>query len=148
MYAGSKLESTASFTTRDCIEAFSLLHGKLVESGSPFNVQMPLGGLEDEIGRFRIWAGNMGALQRGHSSLDYRLRDADLLHENILKLLKELKGTLSEGLHELFSIGSLLIERSNLRHLWRETSVRGRSEKRQALRCSRGYIAIIGGQSQ
>lgn len=54
--------------------------------------------LEDEIGRFRVWSGNLGALQKGHSSLDYRLRDSPLLASNALKLLGELESNLNESI--------------------------------------------------
>ncbi|ORY09923.1 hypothetical protein BCR34DRAFT_615529 [Clohesyomyces aquaticus] len=54
--------------------------------------------LEDEFGRFRVWAGNLGALQKGHSSLDYRLRDSPLLSSNTLKFLEELSDNLTEAI--------------------------------------------------
>jgi O-acetyl-ADP-ribose deacetylase (regulator of RNase III) len=54
--------------------------------------------LEDEVGRFRVWAGNLGALQKGHSSADYRLRDSPLLASNAQKLLKELDNNLTESI--------------------------------------------------
>ncbi|KAH5436168.1 ADP-ribose phosphatase [Parastagonospora nodorum] len=54
-------------------------------------------GLQDEIGRFRVWSGNLGALQKGHSSLDYRLRDSPLLSTNTLKFLKELEENINEA---------------------------------------------------
>ncbi|KNG45167.1 MACRO domain containing protein 1 [Stemphylium lycopersici] len=53
--------------------------------------------LEDEFGRFRVWAGNLGALQKGHSSLDYRLRDAPVSNNNVLKLLDELAHNVNEA---------------------------------------------------
>jgi hypothetical protein len=53
--------------------------------------------LQDEFGRFRVWSGNLGALQKGHSSLDYRLRDAPLLLNEVSKLLSELKMNLGAG---------------------------------------------------
>ncbi|KAF2651383.1 hypothetical protein K491DRAFT_97807 [Lophiostoma macrostomum CBS 122681] len=52
--------------------------------------------LDDEFGRFRVWVGNLGALQKGHSSLDYRLRESPLLSSNTLKLLKELEENIVE----------------------------------------------------
>jgi hypothetical protein len=58
--------------------------------------------LQDEVGRFRVWSGNLGALQKGHSSLDYRLRDSPLLSTNTLKLLKELE----DNINEAFAIAS------------------------------------------
>ena len=54
--------------------------------------------LQDEFGRFRVWSGNLGALQKGHSSLDYRLRDAPLLSGEVLKLLEELQSNLHAGM--------------------------------------------------
>lgn len=54
--------------------------------------------LEDEIGRFRVWCGNLGALLKGHGSLDYRLRDSPLLSSNALKFLEELDDNLNEAL--------------------------------------------------
>jgi hypothetical protein len=62
------------------------------------NTSLDIGALEDEFGRFRVWAGNLGALQKGHSSADYRLRDSPLLLSNALKLLKELDGNLTESI--------------------------------------------------
>lgn len=53
--------------------------------------------LQDEFGRFRVWSGNLGVLQKGHSSLDYRLRDAPLLSNEVSKLLKELEQNLQAG---------------------------------------------------
>ena len=45
---------------------------------------------EDELGRLRIWAANIGAHQTGQSSLDFRLRDASHIHGQIIKLLESL----------------------------------------------------------
>jgi len=53
--------------------------------------------LEDELGRFRLWAGNIGALKTGRASLDYRLRDAEYLSQNAKSLLGGLKKSLAEG---------------------------------------------------
>ena len=65
-------------------------------AGEKFRVSLPAAGLDDEIGRFRVWCSNLGALQRGHSSLDYRLRDSPLLFSNVTKLLKETQANLDE----------------------------------------------------
>ena len=47
-------------------------------------------------GRFRIWSGNLGAHQRGKSSLDYRLRDAANIKSKLLKLLHGLEALFLE----------------------------------------------------
>ena len=44
----------------------------------------------DELGRLRIWAANIGAHQIGQSSLDFRLRDASHIKDQILSLLADL----------------------------------------------------------
>ncbi|KXG52017.1 uncharacterized protein PGRI_083010 [Penicillium griseofulvum] len=44
----------------------------------------------DELGRLRIWAGNIGAHQTGQSSLDYRLRDASHLKSETVKILQRM----------------------------------------------------------
>ena len=50
-----------------------------------------------EAGRFRVWAGNAGAHRNGRVSLDYRLREASHIHEELSKLLGELNMTLEKG---------------------------------------------------
>ena len=49
-----------------------------------------LGTWEDELGRLRIWAADIGAHQTDQSSLDFRLRDASHIREQIVKLLQSL----------------------------------------------------------
>ncbi len=45
---------------------------------------------QDELGRLRIWAANIGAHQTGQSSLEFRLRDSSHIRQQIIKLLDEL----------------------------------------------------------
>ncbi|KAF8421821.1 ankyrin repeat-containing domain protein [Tirmania nivea] len=51
--------------------------------------------LRDTWARFNVWTSNIGALQRGRASLDYRLRHADV-KEEVLRLLRHLNSTLSQ----------------------------------------------------
>jgi hypothetical protein len=44
----------------------------------------------DELGRLRVWSGNIGAHQQGQSSLDHRLRDASHLKSETIKLLNRM----------------------------------------------------------
>ncbi|CBY01168.1 hypothetical protein LEMA_P022980.1 [Plenodomus lingam JN3] len=79
------------------VQAFhSLLHALDVNQGD-LAITIDAEALEDEFGRLRVWSGNLGALQKGHSSLDYRLRDSPLLSGNALKLLQELEQNLTEA---------------------------------------------------
>jgi hypothetical protein len=52
---------------------------------------------EDENTRFKMWAGNLGAHQRGRASLDYRLREAPHLQEQVVYLLKDLSQSLQDA---------------------------------------------------
>ena len=52
--------------------------------------------VRDELGRFRIWTGNIGALQRDSRSLDYRLREASQVRDQVTKVLQDLEFSLSE----------------------------------------------------
>ncbi len=55
------------------------------------------------LGRFTIWAGNIGALQpfESKSSLDYRLRDAQKIAIQIAGLLDDLAELLEDGVYRL-----------------------------------------------
>jgi O-acetyl-ADP-ribose deacetylase (regulator of RNase III) len=90
--------SQIRLATASCARSFSLLAHALKESSdASYREMIAAEALADEQGRFRVWAGNLGALQKGHSSLDYRLRDSPLLLENVLKFLEELQNALSEA---------------------------------------------------
>ena len=52
---------------------------------------------EDELGRLRMWAANIGAHQTGQSSLDFRLRDASHVRDQIIKLLRGLVRRLQDA---------------------------------------------------
>ena len=74
--------------TASNVRSFQNLVNALVTSNDKWREQFSQETLEDEFGRFRVWSGNLGALQKGHSSLDYRLRDSPLLSGNALKFLE------------------------------------------------------------
>ncbi|KAF2028402.1 hypothetical protein EK21DRAFT_69924 [Setomelanomma holmii] len=89
--------SSIRLATASNVRALQSLSNALVTSEGKWADSIDHEGLEDEIGRFRVWSGNLGALQKGHSSLDYRLRDSPLLSTNALKFLKELEDNLIEA---------------------------------------------------
>lgn len=89
--------SSLRFATAANVRAFSDLTEALATSDGKFSNSIDYEGLQDEIGRFRVWSGNLGALQKGHSSLDYRLRDSPLLSSNALKFLNELETNIKEA---------------------------------------------------
>lgn len=54
--------------------------------------------LQDELERFQLFAANLSLIHSGHSSLDYRLREADLLGSTVRRLLQDLVDSLNEGM--------------------------------------------------
>ena len=60
---------------------------------------------EDELGRLRMWAANIGAHQTGQSSLDYRLRDASHVRAQIIRLLQGLLQRLQDARDVLADAG-------------------------------------------
>jgi hypothetical protein len=76
---------------------FSNLLRLLPQACDLYLQQLPLRKLILEQQRFSLWAKNLGLFQHGHSSLDYRLRDADLIKDFILEILDDLNEYLSES---------------------------------------------------
>lgn len=74
--------------TKLCLQAFDRLCEDLKTHGDN---EDSLENALDEGRRLRVWAGNLGALARGHSALDWRLRDASVMRTGILMLLRQIK---------------------------------------------------------
>jgi hypothetical protein len=86
----------------DCQRLFGVLIETLdLAKGGHFQNVLSCEAVEEELGRFRIWATNIGALNTGRASLDYRVKDAEYLQQNVKSLLEDLKESLDEGLSPL-----------------------------------------------
>ncbi|KAL8934151.1 MAG: hypothetical protein Q9216_006048 [Gyalolechia sp. 2 TL-2023] len=59
--------------------------------------QLPHSVLVDLLGRFNVWAGNIGAGQEGRASLDYRLREAAYIKEAVVRTLRHLSEAIQQG---------------------------------------------------
>lgn len=59
--------------------------------------EIRLSSWQDELGRLRIWAANIGAHQTGQASLDYRLRDSSHIRQQIIKLLESILERLQDA---------------------------------------------------
>ncbi|KAM7200626.1 hypothetical protein V8F33_003831 [Rhypophila sp. PSN 637] len=82
----------------NCLSAF----GHLVSLDAPASSYQPpnkevLNSLREEQARFKVWAGNIGAHKAGRSSLDYRLRDASHIQEQVIELITELTGLIESA---------------------------------------------------
>ncbi|KAF5570495.1 wd40 repeat protein [Fusarium phyllophilum] len=89
--------STVQSLSQSCINGFQYLLSGLRGTAPRFLQQMPPSTIEIQLGKFRIWCGNLGALQTGYSSLDYRLRESPLMHKNVSQLLEQLGIALEES---------------------------------------------------
>ncbi|KAJ4344276.1 hypothetical protein N0V95_006190 [Ascochyta clinopodiicola] len=73
-----------------CLDAFRTLIIRWSTAEPHIKDKLLPGSLTDELGRFRIWSGNIGAHKKGNSSLDYRLREASHIQERVINLLKNM----------------------------------------------------------
>jgi hypothetical protein len=87
------------------VELFERLNELSLQPGEQQNNIIPISEALDGLGRFRIWAGNIGAFQRfeSKSSLDYRLRDAKKIAIQIVGLLDDLAESLEDGTYHFES---------------------------------------------
>ncbi|KAM5347355.1 hypothetical protein ACJ41O_010360 [Fusarium nematophilum] len=81
---------------KQCYQDFQDVIDNLGQAAADHLIQLPLTSIESQFGKFRVWCGNLGALQSGFSSLDYRLREATIMHMNVTELLRQLDSALFE----------------------------------------------------
>ncbi|RPB16180.1 hypothetical protein P167DRAFT_353330 [Morchella conica CCBAS932] len=81
-----------------CVGSFNQLFNLLQEPNCDFSSQLSKTALEEELGRFRVWAGNSGAHRNGQVSLDHKLREAYHVHQTVRDLLGDLDDALKEAI--------------------------------------------------
>lgn len=69
---------------------------------------------ENESQRFELWATNLGLYHQGHSSLDYRFRDANSVYDFAYKLLLDMENCFATGEIFIVSDASFLDEKKSL----------------------------------
>jgi hypothetical protein len=86
-----------------CNESFQELLSTLVAPTRDFGDQITTNGIVKAYGRFKVWAGNVGAFHKLEKriSLDYRLRDAPLYRDQVVGLLQDLSETNKKGIRYL-----------------------------------------------
>ena len=88
--------TTISRLGLDCQEQFTELVKTLREADT-FHDELSSLSVSEELGRFRTWANNIGAVTSGRASLDYRVKNVEYLRLNIRSLLEDLKASLMDG---------------------------------------------------
>ncbi len=81
----------------ECVHLFDNISSHLQESHDKYP-QISVSGIRDELGRFKVWGGNIGAFELGSTSLDYKLREASKLRGHVEKIVGELHGFLTNCL--------------------------------------------------
>jgi len=82
----------------NCDELFENLERLLGDSeANELSGQIDINALRNEHIRFKKWAQNAGAHRSDRVSLEYRLREASKLKDEVMNIMGELKDTLSEG---------------------------------------------------
>ena len=82
-----------------CVAGFETLSQLLADAKVEEQFGIKQTDCNDELSRFKLWAGNIGALQESRlaSSLEHRLRDARGVAKQVTDLLEEMIGDLEDG---------------------------------------------------
>jgi hypothetical protein len=90
--------SSIATHVQNCLEGFHNTCSKLAKAEPHIRNKVLPGVIQDALGRFRLWVGNIGAHRRGKASLDYKLREASHIRTRVLELLQNLESVLREAL--------------------------------------------------
>lgn len=103
--------STAS-AGRSCVSRFLTLSEALSDRASEEKYGISKFSCDDELSRFKVWAGNIGALQDAQfsSSLSRRLQNAPKVETTIQGMLNRLNETLQDGTHVYSSVPEVSAE--------------------------------------
>lgn len=94
-----------------CVSLFKGVYKLVSQPSFPFESEVSSTAIQDEFGRFRIWGENIGAFQPTNmrSSLEHRLRDASRTRQHVVRILEDLKESLTESNSYAFKPQNLLI---------------------------------------
>ena len=95
--ASSPDEEDLAAHGRNAWVRFTDAYQALQKGGSAFSEQLDAASLRAEMQRFQLWAINLGLYRQDHSSLDYRLRDNEVVRSFTQELLLSLIETLGES---------------------------------------------------
>ena len=95
------METSISAILVPCLKSFNQLAEQVERPDYNCEAEVSPALWRDELGRVRVWAANIGAHQTGQSSLDFRLRDASHISNQITKLLEDLEQSLYAIFDEL-----------------------------------------------
>ena len=99
-----------------CVEQFDQIHRKTFDMNSHTHQIV-----DDQLCRFRIWSGNIGALQNSSLaiSLGHRLREAPKVVAQVVKILEQLSEKLQKSHSHQYKCFIELMGYSPAYRLWR-----------------------------
>ncbi|KAF2465074.1 uncharacterized protein BDR25DRAFT_295895 [Lindgomyces ingoldianus] len=77
--------------TRSCFRLLQELSSTLPDAKADYQVAMSPAAVQNELERFKLWSGNLGAMESNRSSLYFRLRDSTVMQTNVTNLLRKLE---------------------------------------------------------
>lgn len=86
-----------SEAAKKCVEGFKRLTASLESPNEKSDGKLHLSVVKHQRDRFKIWATNLGALQRGRASLDFRLNESSLTKTTVLGFLDQLQQVLLQS---------------------------------------------------
>ena len=92
--------------SNSCFNALKSICSRLERGGTSDTESLKLSQWQDELGRLRLWAANIGAHRTGQSSLEFRLKDSSHIREQVTNLLLDLGQTFQEVEQVLDSLGN------------------------------------------
>ncbi|KAK1763391.1 hypothetical protein QBC33DRAFT_598613 [Phialemonium atrogriseum] len=84
--------------SKSCLAGLNSLLVSLEAAGTERTSLVPPQTLRNNRDRFKIWASNLGALQEGRASLDFRLRESHLMQSAVHKLLAQLEDVVKRSI--------------------------------------------------
>lgn len=96
--AGPDDPSSVATYVHSCLNGFQIACNSMAKAELHVKCKLPPGLINDELGRFSIWSGNVGAHRRGKGSLDYKLREASHIRDRVIELLQNLTSILQEAI--------------------------------------------------
>jgi hypothetical protein len=115
-------ESPIAESAKQCLAGLTSLSDTLKDQETYSKFDLSYDESCDHVGRFRIWANNIGALQDASktTSLEYRLRDAPKIAQRISELLEDVREILGDGeCDSKFSLSRLTVDHSFKHSFWR-----------------------------
>ncbi|KAL8996044.1 MAG: hypothetical protein Q9169_004356 [Polycauliona sp. 2 TL-2023] len=91
------MDDSIRHCSEQCVRGFKSLCTALTNQTEQSQEELLPEVVNDLFGRFNVWAGNIGAGQRGQASLDYRLREASSIKDHVCGTLRSLLESIEDA---------------------------------------------------